>query len=300
MAKTPAQSLAIFELIIYAILAPIALFVLVSHTKRKLQNFFGWSFLQSCIVLQVVAAALVLSSRSSDSSSSEIGIIISSVGLSPLLLAIEGILVEAVRGSTLETNIFFRPVASLNFHAIVVAAAALSGVGGAYVYNTTSSASDLSKGLVLLKAGVIIFVVAWLYLFVPCCIALGSWSRLVSTRKVRPSSYTTWRLAELTEIQLVLASAMALPILALRLLYTLLSVFDTHTSAFSPLSGSVAANVLLHVLPVMGAASALTIAGLLTRSGTTGGRTESNSRGEFVGEGKKPRDSLRQFGSGSV
>ena len=52
--------------------------------------------------------------------------------------------------------------------------------------------------------------------------------------------------------------------IALRLVYTLCSVFDTSTTTFSPLNGSLGAKVCLEVIPLMLAIIAFMVTGILT------------------------------------
>jgi hypothetical protein len=80
------NALSIAELAIYIILSIPVLYILVKHLW---QGLTGWLFLFFFCTLRLIGGAL---SMNSDSTSGEI---ISSVGLSPLLLATSGILHEA-------------------------------------------------------------------------------------------------------------------------------------------------------------------------------------------------------------
>ena len=73
------------ELAIYSILSPPAAYVLVKHGKV---GFLGWFYILLFFSLRIIGGALVLA----DSSSARI---ISSIGLSPLIMAASGILHEA-------------------------------------------------------------------------------------------------------------------------------------------------------------------------------------------------------------
>ncbi len=76
------DSLLTAELAIYATLSPPVLYLLIRHSPAGL---LGWFYLFAFCTLRIVGGAL---------SSSSAGII-SSIGLSPLLLAASGILHEA-------------------------------------------------------------------------------------------------------------------------------------------------------------------------------------------------------------
>jgi hypothetical protein len=86
-----AEPLYIAVLIIYLVLVQPALYCLWKHGKA---GILGWLYLQFFCVLRVVASAVTIHEEDTHSSGS-ISLILSSVGLSPLLLAAAGILHEA-------------------------------------------------------------------------------------------------------------------------------------------------------------------------------------------------------------
>lgn len=74
------------ELAIYAILSIPVIFILIRHLPT---GAIGWGFLLAFCMLRIIGGALSVNSNKPSVS------IISSVGLSPLLLAASGILHEA-------------------------------------------------------------------------------------------------------------------------------------------------------------------------------------------------------------
>lgn len=86
---SPSTALSIAQLAIYLILAPPAVFILVKHGKLGL---LGWFYLFVFTTLRIVGSALQISAGESPSSSA---LIVSSIGLTPLLLAAAGIGHEA-------------------------------------------------------------------------------------------------------------------------------------------------------------------------------------------------------------
>lgn len=80
------NALSVAECVIYAILAIPVLYLLARHWRN---GVLGWLFLFFFCTLRIVGGALSIKSSSSAAS------IISSVGLSPLLLAAAGILHES-------------------------------------------------------------------------------------------------------------------------------------------------------------------------------------------------------------
>jgi prolipoprotein diacylglyceryltransferase len=88
-------SLAVAELIIYLIVLPIVFFLLLKHGKHGL---IGWLFLIAFCILRIVSDGLQINSHVQETHGkppSVTGSIINSVGVSPLLLAISGIIHEA-------------------------------------------------------------------------------------------------------------------------------------------------------------------------------------------------------------
>ncbi len=87
---TPDQSFAAAVVAIYAVVTLPTLFVTFKHGVRGLA-VIGWVYLFLFCTLKMVGSGLQLGSGPNDSGAS----IVSSVGLSPLLLAAGGVLHEA-------------------------------------------------------------------------------------------------------------------------------------------------------------------------------------------------------------
>jgi hypothetical protein len=81
------SSLNTAQLAIYIILSLPVLYILIRHSWP---GILGWGYLFAFCMLRVVGGALVLGNGNSESAA-----IISNIGLSPLLLAILGVLHEA-------------------------------------------------------------------------------------------------------------------------------------------------------------------------------------------------------------
>jgi hypothetical protein len=95
MTLNSGSRLAIAELVIYIILTPVVFYLFARHGKHGL---VGWIFLLAFCILRIVADGLQISDgikQSKGESYSATGAIINSVGVSPLLLAISGLLSEA-------------------------------------------------------------------------------------------------------------------------------------------------------------------------------------------------------------
>jgi hypothetical protein len=81
----------IAELVIYAILALPILYILIKHGPR---GYLGWAFLSIFCTVRVVGNLLEVISES-QGKVNILAMIISSVGLSPLLAAASGVVHEA-------------------------------------------------------------------------------------------------------------------------------------------------------------------------------------------------------------
>jgi hypothetical protein len=81
-----ANALSVAELAIYISLAFPTVYLIIKHGRQRL---LGWLFLFIFCTLRIIGGALAINSSSPTAN------IISSVGLSPLLLAASGILHEA-------------------------------------------------------------------------------------------------------------------------------------------------------------------------------------------------------------
>ncbi|KAL5360644.1 hypothetical protein BJX96DRAFT_175497 [Aspergillus floccosus] len=107
---------------IYAVLAIPVLYLLVRHGRYGL---LGWLFLFFFCTLRIIGSALVINDTSVAAN------IISSVGLSPLLLATAGILHEARRYRIQPIDKKMEWVFVLAYHMLVVAGVALTAAGSA-------------------------------------------------------------------------------------------------------------------------------------------------------------------------
>ena len=111
---TPANSLAAAYLTIYLLLLPPTLYTLLRHGRH---GILGWGYLLGFSVLRITGAGLQLSS-----SDSKTAAVINGVGLSPLLLAVLGVLHEASH--------WIRLLSASSYNAAVGGGAGHTGRGG--------------------------------------------------------------------------------------------------------------------------------------------------------------------------
>ncbi|KAH6668208.1 hypothetical protein B0J14DRAFT_600067 [Halenospora varia] len=260
--------LSIAQLVIYATLTPPTLYTTYRHA---LPGLLGWGYLLAFLSLRIIGAGLILSNPASTSAST-----ISNIGLSPLLLATNGILHEAWHYRTKNSNKKLEWLAVLSYHLLVVTALALVASGASALSTSTSTPPPASK-LTLLKTGVVILLLAWLVL-----VLAALYSLLIP--RSSPSSFPS--LGGTRLLHAVLAS---LPLSGIRLAYSAASIFSGNKH-LSPSTGDLGYRVCLGFLPELSVVVIFMVVGLMTR----GVRREGNGEVERVsavevevGDGRK-------------
>ena len=84
MAFTSIVDLAIAELVIYLLLAPLSIYVLFKH---KLVAALGWWYLNAFCIIRIVYDAITIADRNKVEGVNVTSAVLNAVGLSPLLLA---------------------------------------------------------------------------------------------------------------------------------------------------------------------------------------------------------------------
>ncbi|KAI9727505.1 MAG: hypothetical protein M1828_006447 [Chrysothrix sp. TS-e1954] len=230
--------IAITQLVIYLPLIPLALFILFKYRVLGVEAFAGWLFLIAYSTLQIVSGALSISSGKQHTSTT--GIILTQIGLGPLMLATMGLLHLINSFTSLRDSIIFRPLGQLIFHVVSIGATVILAVGSSSLYSTDPS----SKATTEVKIGAVVYAIIWIFLVI---VLINSF---LSRTRHGVLSKLLW------------TTAFALSMILLRLIYTLLSVFDTSSTAFNPITGSTAAQILLEVIPLALAAIVWIIAGI--------------------------------------
>ncbi|AEO67513.1 aa703609-746e-4304-a73b-e246a9707016 [Thermothielavioides terrestris] len=222
------------ELAIYAILALPVLYLLFRHSTAGL---LGWFYLFAFCSLRIVGGALTSSSAG----------IISSIGLSPLLLAASGILHEARTHHGLRNT---KPewIAVALFHVLVATSVALVGTGSSALEGDHPTAKDLS----LVDAGVGLLTASWVLLCIGTAISF------------LPSQQNTAAPAHRQGTILLHATALSNPLIGIRVLYTL-AALTTRRASLNPVTGSLAVRVVLGFLPELLATLVFVVAGARTR-----------------------------------
>lgn len=240
---TASRDIAIVSLILYLPLTPPALYVAFKHIKFGKKYLAPWVFVNLFLLMQIIGNIIVIAD-----STSIVGIIITSLGLTTLLVACQTMIMEVTRNTDLSSSLIYRKQAGSAFHLLTIAGAVVYSMGAATVFDPSSSPSDISGARSLTEAGVIIFLVLVVALTVLAAFAMQAFSQMASFRR------------------LYVAICVCIPFLFLRITYSLLETFDTTSSTFSPFDGSAAVRVIMEVLPLVAVAASLVAGGLLTRN----------------------------------
>ncbi|KUI73142.1 hypothetical protein VM1G_08770 [Cytospora mali] len=233
------------ELVIYAILSIPVLYICVRHWPA---GVLGWFYLCAFCTLRIVAGAMSINSNSGAAS------IISSVGLSPLILAACGILHEAREHRAIKLLPKpFEWIVVLMFHVFVSGGLAPVAIGASALATHSSDAASASRSLKLIRAGMGIMTASWVFLVI---------GAVISALPARGVEKNARRFREGTV--LLYSVIFSLVFVGIRVIYSLVA-FTTQEAYLSPVNGSLTIRVLLRFLPELIATLSFIFAGIQTR-----------------------------------
>ncbi|KAL6232202.1 hypothetical protein BDW75DRAFT_247340 [Aspergillus navahoensis] len=244
---------------IYAVLAIPVLYLLVRHGRYGL---LGWLFLFFFCALRIIGGALAVNDTSFAAN------VISSIGLSPLLLATASILHEARHYRIQSLDKKMEWVSVLAYHMLVVAGVALSAAGSAKLQEHKQ---PLDKAEKIAKAGISILAVAWGFL-----VGWTGFSFIAPRR--RNSSLTR------AGTVLLMAVAFSLVFIGIRVFYSL-AALCTQRASLNPVTGSLTIRVVLGFLPEVISTLAYIFSGIRTQGAALLAHVEE----EVVTAEPKPR-----------
>ncbi|KUI56000.1 hypothetical protein VP1G_03377 [Cytospora mali] len=233
------------ELVIYAILSIPVLYICARHWPA---GVLGWFYLCAFCTLRIVAGAMSINSNSGVAS------IISSVGLSPLILATCGILHEAREYRA--TKLLPKPfewIVVLMFHVFVSGGLAPVAIGASALAGHSSDAASASRHLQLIRVGMGIMTASWVFLVI---------GAVISAIPARETENNSRRFREGTV--LLYSVIFSLVFVGIRVIYSLVA-FTTQKAYLSPVNGSLTVRVLLRFLPELIATLSFIFAGIQTR-----------------------------------
>ncbi|KAH8126201.1 hypothetical protein FP744_10003444 [Trichoderma asperellum] len=234
------------KLAIYLILLQPALYCLWKHGKT---GFLGWLYVQIFCVLRIATGGIGLHGNQTG----EAAVILNSIGLSPLLLSISGILHEARRAVNPRLNRKLDIILEIKYHGIVALGMVLTIIAVVHLLN----GGDVSKSKPLLNAGSAISCVAWLL-----AVLWALWSHSMNRRF---SSYSDMQTSENGKM-LLNGVFIALPFVGIRLVYGIAFLQMTISHPDSSFLTSKAVQVCLSFLPELACITSLLSVGVLTRS----------------------------------
>ncbi|KAI0506696.1 hypothetical protein F5B22DRAFT_650514 [Xylaria bambusicola] len=242
------------QLAIYVVLTIPVLYLLVRHWPTGL---LGWFYLFTFTTLRIVGGAISMGSSSTSGGAS----IISSIGLSPLLLATSGILHEARVYRGLRRPKLEWWVIGL-FHLIVATGIALVGTSAsALEQGSNATQSDL----VLLNIGIALLAAAWLIL----CF----WT----ATSFLPSQHIQTAAAHVEGTLLLYAIAFSLVPTGIRVVYTVVALVS-QKPYLNPVTSFLAIRVILSLLPELSVTILFIVAGVRSRNAVRQYREDSQRK----------------------
>ncbi|KAK7222717.1 hypothetical protein V2G26_010720 [Clonostachys chloroleuca] len=247
------DQLSITQLAIYSTLSVPAFYILWKHGATGL---LGWGYLLVFFSLRIVGCAMQLSGSTSAA-------IISNIGLSPILLATAGILHEAQVYLRPELNRKLEWLKVILYHVQVTGGIALLAVGASRLQSSPNpTAGDRNMA----KAGMGILTSAWT--------VLAIWI-ILSCRPFARFSRIEMDIGNM----LLISTLVSIPILGIRVIYSLVSLVSTKAS-----DPSMAVRVVCTTLPEMIPAIIFCVVGLYTavrlQTHEVTGRTIHNDSGK--------------------
>jgi hypothetical protein len=241
MTLTRTTDLAIAELAIYIVLLQPTLYLLWKHGRPAILTFF---YLSAFMILRIVAAAITISDRN-DARPSTTGEIISSIGLSPLLLSYASFISTMwTYYGTSARNQLVNTISEAGVHVGAVTGIALVAVGGSKLAGSNITPSDISTAHTLLEVGAVILLVTW----IAVVLLFVHFSARVPGHMV---------------VKILMAVAVAF--IGTRAIYAAVYAFD-HDPRLSPFTGTFAVKLVLIVLVQLFAALCIVAAAWVTRN----------------------------------
>ncbi|PVH85002.1 hypothetical protein DL98DRAFT_584059 [Cadophora sp. DSE1049] len=229
------------SLAIYGVLAIPLLYILARHGWP---GFLGWLFLFAFCSLRIIGGAMALINGSKSSSTA----IISNMGLSPLLLAMVGILHEARYYRTPKFSNKIEWLLVIVIHLIITSGLALVA-SGASSFGAKEEKNKHDE--IFVKIGIMVLVVGWVLVCV--------WT-LIS---FLPSQYNRDAPIFINGSKLLCAVLFSLPFVCVRLIYSVVSIFSP-SKDLNPVSGSLGLRIGLSFLMELITVIGFTLVGLAT------------------------------------
>lgn len=246
------------ELALYALLVPLALYVAYRHGRHGLLGYF---YLNISIAVRIAAAICQLIDNNNTITPSIATAVLSSIGISPLLLAVSGILHELHHYLLLQASstnadnekksrwpLFIQ----IQIHTICTVGMTLLIIGSVHLAEAKSS-SGANAAYKLRSAGAVLWFVTWLGLMQYIAWFFFRYRRMQQETK---SFRSTILLRNWTLAALLFGGA--------KVVYAAVYTLDHADTAINPINGSFAIKVVLVVGVQLFAAVAMVIGGWMS------------------------------------
>jgi len=250
------------ELALYALLIPPALFIAYRHGRHGILGYF---YLNISIAVRIAAAICQLIDNKNNNTAttpSRATIILSSIGLSPLLLAASGILHELhhylllASATTSPSKMSRWPLfIQIQIHTLCTVGMILLILGSIHLADAKST-SDANAAYKLRSAGAVLWFVTWLGLIQYIAWLFFRFHRVQQQEKKNNYRSTT-ALRNWTMVALLFGGA--------KVVYAAVYTLDHADTAINPVTGSFAIKVVLVVGVQSFAVVAMIVGGWLSR-----------------------------------
>ncbi|TGO12357.1 hypothetical protein BTUL_0090g00490 [Botrytis tulipae] len=228
MTITYRNGVEIGELIVYIPSFFLSVFLAFRHGFGRSA---GWYFLIIFCLARIIGPCMSLAAISSPSVSLYTGaLILQTIGLSPLLLATLGLLSRVLDSINQNTHTIVQPRMLKIIEILTLVGLILGIVGGLNASDTYTSTGKWVPGTES-RVSNILFIVSFVAIIATAMLTSFSISH-----------------AENGEKRILLGIAIALPFLFVRLLYSVLSTFVSHSTKFNALNGSVTVLLCMDLL----------------------------------------------------
>ena len=248
----------IVELVIYLVISPVVLYLGYKHGRNAILGYF---YLTAFCTIKIVSDIVQIADNRPQGQPPSIAAgVLSSVGLSPIMLAWSGFLHEihnylfALSHHGLgkkSSSSRLANIAQAQIHVICAGGMVMLIVGTVHILsaNTLSSADSDNK---LRIAGAVVLTVLWLALLKYNAYLLFRCRRVPSMLGINLASFAAW-------------NAIGALFIGARVVYAVVYTCDWRDSKLSPYSGSIAVRVILDFLVPLGPAVCMVLGGWQTK-----------------------------------
>ncbi|KAL1969445.1 hypothetical protein VTN77DRAFT_8883 [Rasamsonia byssochlamydoides] len=233
------NALFIVQLILYVLLSVPVCYILRRHGWP---GFLGWAFLLVFCAFRIVGGGFAINNTGTGAD------ILASLGLGPLLLAVNGVLTEARTYRKPDVNIYLHWFYIAVITAIVAAGLAEAGTGAAALGGGHPNSDDVTNAAI----GLGLFFATWVIL-----VGWGLFQLKLTQQRGGAPAFREGTVL----LYAVLASLL---FLGIRVTYGLVAV-STKKGSLNPITGSLAVRVLLGFLPEVILTGILVYAGFKTK-----------------------------------